>query len=246
MTKLGQGRHQNHVGERGFTLIEVSIIVMALAILSAILLPQVGVFLRDARFARVREDVAAIGAAMMYMLKDTGESSFQSKPMGGASWRSPERYSEDGGAPPVGLLIGDGDTPDGGSQFYEWREPLGSTVGDAGTDFPDVWLSGGIVDTFANHLIQNYPGDLGDGGAGPEWKRYRTPADMVSRRSQLRRAWRAAVRRQQRPGLQLGVRLARPLPSTQYARIRGATATWPTSLGSPCPRAATRSALSGR
>ena len=180
MTKLGQGRHQNHVGERGFTLVEVSIIVMALAILSAILLPQVGVFLRDARFARVREDVAVIGAAMMHMLKDTGESSFHSKPMGGSSWRSPERYSEGGDAPPIGLLIGDGDTPDGRSEFYEWREPLGSTVGDAGTDFPNVWLSGGIVDTFANHLIQNYPGDLADGGTGPDWKRYRTPADMVS------------------------------------------------------------------
>ena len=51
--------------DRGFTLIEVSIILLTLVILSSIMLPQMGVFLRDARFARAREDVAAIGVAMI-------------------------------------------------------------------------------------------------------------------------------------------------------------------------------------
>ena len=102
--------HSGSRDSRGFTLVEVSIIVMALAILSAILLPQIGVFLRDARFARAREDVAAIGVAMMQWLKDTGESSFYASPQG--NWRSPRRFQESDGEP-VGLLIGDGDTPDG-------------------------------------------------------------------------------------------------------------------------------------
>jgi len=162
---------------RGFTLVEVSIIVMSLAILSSILLPQIGVFLRDARFARAREDVAALGVAMMQLLKDTGESSFHADPQG--NWRSPRRYTESAGQP-VGMLIGDGDTPDGRDRFYDWRAPLGSTVSNAGTDFARAWVSGGIVDTFANHLIQNNPADVNhDGGAGQSWERYRTPADMV-------------------------------------------------------------------
>jgi type II secretory pathway pseudopilin PulG len=162
---------------RGFTLVEVSIIVMALAILSAILLPQIGVFLRDARFARAREDVAAIGVAMMQLLKDTGESSFHAAPQG--NWRSPQRFSESEGQP-IGLLIGDGDTPDGRDRFYDWRTPLGSSIANAGTDFADVWMNDAIVDTFANHLIQNNPADVNhEGGAGESWERYRTPADMV-------------------------------------------------------------------
>lgn len=161
----------------GFTLVEVSIIVMALAILSAILLPQIGVFLRDARLARAREDVAAIGVSMMQMLKDTGESSFYTEPQG--NWRSPERF-RDGRVQPVGLLIGDGDTPDAEEQ-WSWREPFGGAVSNASTDFAHVRVSAGLVDSFANHLIQNDPANLDtSAGTGPDWRRYRTPADMVS------------------------------------------------------------------
>jgi type II secretory pathway pseudopilin PulG len=168
---------KNHE-DRGFTLVEVAIIVMALSILSAILLPQIGVFLRDARFARAREDVAAIGVSMMQMLKDTGESSFHASPQG--NWRSPERVGYDSGEP-VGLLIGDGDTPDGDSRFYDWRYALGEDVSSQGTDFADAWVTEGLVDTFANHLIQNHPADVNhEGGAGRSWQRYRTPADMES------------------------------------------------------------------
>ena len=163
--------------QQGFTLVEVAIIVMALAILSSILLPQIGVFLRDARMARAREDVGAIGVAMMQMLKDTGESSFYASPQG--NWRSPDRY-RDGASAPVGLLIGDGDTPDGQDQ-WDWREPFGGSVSSAWTDIGDVGVGAGLVDSFANHLVQNAPADLDpNGGVGPDWNRYRTPADMIN------------------------------------------------------------------
>ena len=162
--------------DRGFTLVEVAIIVMALSILSAILLPQIGGFLRDARYARAREDVGTLGVAMMQMLKDTGESSFYAEPQG--NWRSPYRVSE-GDGEPVGLLIGDGDTPDGPEQ-WDWRAPFGDYVVSGGTDFGDQWLENGIVDSFANHLIQNDPSNFDTGGTvGPDWSRYRTPADMM-------------------------------------------------------------------
>lgn len=88
-----------------------------------------------------------VEVAMMQLLKDTGESSFHTAPQGSSSWRSPQRDGQ-----PVGLLLGDGDTPDGG-----------------------------LVDTFANHLIQNQPADVyHEGGAGEVWERYRTPADMLA------------------------------------------------------------------
>lgn len=176
-TRQARGRLTRGPAAAGFTLVEVSIIVMALAILSAILLPQIGVFLRDARFARAREDVAAIGVSMMQMLKDTGESSFYMEPQG--NWRSPERIDNSSEQRPIGLLIGDGDTPDGGSEVWSWREPLGAYVGSSNTDYGNVDVAGGKVDTFANHLIQNNPADFWHlGGTGNAWERYRTPADM--------------------------------------------------------------------
>ena len=170
-----RGRRCPHAA--GFTLVEVSIIVMALAILSSILLPQIGVFLRDARLARAREDIAAIGVSLMQMLKDTGESAFYCS--GQEIWRTPPRVDTDSGTHPVGLLIGDGDTPD--DDGYDWTAPLGDQVPSDPTDFGGAWVPAGLVDTFANQLIQNNPADVDNsGGAGPDWHRYRTPADMIS------------------------------------------------------------------
>ncbi len=183
-------KHGNHPGrggptpgqqrsDVGFTLVEVSIIIMVLAILSGILLPQIGVFLRDARFARAREDVASIGVAIMQLLKDTGESSLYLEPQG--RWRTPERIDESAEQPPIGLLIGDGDTPDGGSWVENWRHALGDEVTESVTDFNNAGIRAGIVDTFANHLIQNHPADIDHHGAvGGSSARYRTPADMAA------------------------------------------------------------------
>ena len=162
--------------DAGFTLVEVSIIVLALAILSSILLPQMGVFLRDARFARAREDVAAIGVAMMHMLKDTGESAFYVS--GQAIWRTPPRVDHHD-ILPVGLLIGDGDTPDV-YIGWDWKTAVGDQVAGGTGDFGGTPMPPGMVDTFANQLIQNNPADLSGGGVGPDWHRYRTPSDMVS------------------------------------------------------------------
>ncbi len=174
-------RHQQQqlrgTRQQGFTLVEVTIIVTTLAILSAIMLPQMGVYLREARFARVREDVGAIGVAIMQLLKDTGESALYKEPQG--NWRSPQRIGSNDGGEPIGLLVGDGDTPDGND--YSWRASLDDHVPAASTDFGNVWIPSGLVDTFANHLIHNNPGG-GDNwnGVGSPWARYRTPAEMTS------------------------------------------------------------------
>jgi len=147
------------VDGHGFTLVEVSIILMVLSVLSLVLLPGIGSYLRDARLARARGDLNAIHEAVVRFLEDTGEGVFRHIGHG-------NRETSDGGpsAPsspaPVytlDMLISDGDTPDGGDigDGWKWREP---------------W-SGQPVDTLANHLVQNTPGhDLS--------ARYRTPADL--------------------------------------------------------------------
>ena len=66
--------------ERGFTLVEVTIILLVLVILSAIMLPQMGNFNRLARFVKVKEDLGAICSVLKVMLDDVGESAFYEDP----------------------------------------------------------------------------------------------------------------------------------------------------------------------
>lgn len=143
--------------ERGFTLVEVSIILMVLAVLSLILLPSVGTYLRDARYARARSDLAAIRAGIWRFLEDTGEGAFRwhangTRPTTGDDRSDPSDPDEEF---LVKLLVSDGDMPDGGSEYERWRRVV------------DYYR----VDTFANHLVQNTP------GASRSY-RYRTPADL--------------------------------------------------------------------
>ena len=56
--------------ERGFTLVEVTIILLVLVILSTIMLPQLGNFNRLARFVVVKEDLGAICASIKKMLDE--------------------------------------------------------------------------------------------------------------------------------------------------------------------------------
>jgi type II secretory pathway pseudopilin PulG len=156
--------------QKGFTLVEVTIILLVLVILSTILLPNLGDFNRMARFVRVKEDLGALCASLSQYVVDTGELAFWQwggRDGGGIGSDTPDRTS------PVGLLIGDGDTPgisgsiDGEnwvlSQFEAFAEPTD-------IDALDVQFR---VDTFGNHLIHNTP--LGNTTAG-----HRLPSDMLN------------------------------------------------------------------
>ncbi|NKB89598.1 MAG: hypothetical protein GKS06_15385 [Acidobacteria bacterium] len=157
-------------GQEGFTLVEVTIILLVLVILSTILLPNLGGFNRLARYARVKEDLGALCSAISRYVVDTGELAFWQwggRDGGGSNADTPDRTS------PVGLLIGDGDTPElGGSVEGEnWQLPTIEAFAES-TDFAGLSVQF-RVDTFGNHLIHNTP--LGNGTAA-----HRTPADMVN------------------------------------------------------------------
>ncbi|HJO03815.1 MAG TPA: type II secretion system protein [Acidobacteriota bacterium] len=103
--KVAQPRTSLDVAsERGFTLVEVTVILLVLVILSTIMLPQIGGYNRLARFVRVKEDLGAICSVIKAMLDDVGEGAI---------------FEEAGyDHPPVrtwatGLLIGEGDKPSG-------------------------------------------------------------------------------------------------------------------------------------
>lgn len=150
--------------ERGFTLVEVTVILLVLVILSTIMLPQIGGYNRLARFVRVKEDLGAICSVIKAMLDDVGEGAI---------------FEEAGyDHPPVrtwatGLLIGEGDKPSGPDGESEGRAKWRLDY----FDMFDVETATGEeisfqVDKLGNHLIANTP--MGDAG-----NRWRTPSDMA-------------------------------------------------------------------
>ena len=62
--------------DRGFTLIEVTIVLMVLAILTTVLVPSIGNFNRLARDVRLREDLGVICSSLKMMIDDLGASAF--------------------------------------------------------------------------------------------------------------------------------------------------------------------------
>jgi type II secretory pathway pseudopilin PulG len=156
--------------ERGFTLVEVTVILLVLVILSAILLVNLGGFNRLARFARVKEDIGALCASVSQYVLDTGELAFWQwggRAGGGFDADTPDRTS------PVGLLIGDGDVPGLNSQVESTN--WGLTYREAFSESTDLTASTieFRVDTFANHLIHNTP-------LGNEPNGHRVPGDMLN------------------------------------------------------------------
>ncbi len=152
---------RNQVSEGGFTLVEVTIILMVLTVLSLILLPSIGNYLRDARLARARQDIGTIHQAILVFMRDTGEGVFRCLGKANRDTSSGEDYEPSNPDPffTVGMLISDGDTPDEGDvdDAWLWRRPY----------------DGHVVDTLANHLVQNTPGDEPSAS-------YRTPEDLIA------------------------------------------------------------------
>ena len=57
--------------EKGFTLIEVVVVVAVIAILAAVLTPFITKYIDDSRDAKARNEAQVIGAAMTNFMKDT-------------------------------------------------------------------------------------------------------------------------------------------------------------------------------
>ncbi len=145
------------LNDRGFTLVEVTIILLVLVILSGIMLPQLGNFNRLARYVKVKEDLGAICSGMKKMLDEVMLGGFYGEPR----WRSE----------PIGLLVGPGSRPmiyGGGTDHWELDpfDGFSETTDDGANDVDFE------VDTFINHLQQNRPLDSGDPG-----NRYKNPLD---------------------------------------------------------------------
>lgn len=115
---------------RGFTLIEMVVVLAVVAILAAILTPTIAKNINDAKVARADNETQVIAAAMASFFKDTG--------------RWPTKDDAVSTADYYYILYGDGNPMSAGGQSAVWSS-------DGGT-----WA--GRKDEFANHLARNTPG----------------------------------------------------------------------------------------
>ena len=144
-------------GRGGWSLIELTIILVCLSILCAILAPVIGRYVRRARMIRCREDVQCLGIAIWGFLNDSGSGCFR----------------RDGSAPPspenaVALAVSDGDIPELGPAPADarWVAP----VDFAGVDYLEYHLS---MNRPGNNPAHHYPtpDDLTGGSGAPIFAR---------------------------------------------------------------------------
>ncbi len=168
--------------QAGFTLVEVTIILLVLVIISMIMLSQLGNFNRLARKVKVYEDLGAICATLKKFLHEVTISAVWENPGGGSQAPSGVR---------IGLLHGPGDPPfDGNSNtFHQVNSPNDpwSQTGDGTTtvklsvetDAPGLASTAVnfAVDRLENHLQVNDP--FGDGSVGIT-TRYRNTSELAS------------------------------------------------------------------
>lgn len=141
--------------ERGVSIVEATIILAVVALLTAVMAPQMQGYVGRAREARVQEDIRVIGDAINAFNTDNGESQFLRAAHGTNAENAPGRLD----ANRVELMVSDGDIPTLGSgvatESY-WTQAVNNTS----------------VDTLANHLAENTPGDSA-------LNQYRNPTDIT-------------------------------------------------------------------
>jgi general secretion pathway protein G len=122
---------KNMKKSRGFTLVEMVVVLAVVAILAAILTPTIAKNINDAKLARANNECQVIGAAIGSFFKDVSRWPTSD----GAAATLPDV---------IQLLYGPGDIPT-----------------DPGTGDEEGWLSSGgwTTDLFANHLLENNPGN---------------------------------------------------------------------------------------
>src|SRR4051812_22497630 len=149
--------------ETGMTLIESSIILAVIAVLTSIMSPEIQGYIDRARQARTREDEQTIASAIQNFVTDTGELQFLIDGSNGATNQAPPTSVD---AQRVNLLVSDGDIP------------LLAAANSTSTLWTSIVNAAGTVDTLENHLVENVRNTA---GAEPKdtAKRYRNPSDIA-------------------------------------------------------------------
>lgn len=123
--------------ERGFTLIEIVVVLAVIGLMAAILTPLIRTYVEDARRSRAEGDIQQIAAAIVRLAKDVDHS---------PAYTDGKKTA---GAATIDLLCGPGNLPIRAGDVTGWD-------GLPGTSTPCA--TGSEVDRLENHLIVNRPG----------------------------------------------------------------------------------------
>ena len=129
--------------EKGFTLLEIIVVLAVLGALAAMLTPVVFRYIDDANRTRAQNDASAIAAAINQMYKDTGRWPF---------------YAATTGAGPIVWASGDAeiltsnDACDTGDQDLATCDVTAPAVGSS-----SGWAHTQKADSITNQLIENTP-----------------------------------------------------------------------------------------
>lgn len=114
--------------QQGISLVEVTIILAVLAVLTAVAAPSIGGYMNDAAASKAKADVEAIGSALSRMLVDTGEPWVLKNGNGGGPTVAPTRDT----ANRVDLLVSEGAIPavtvTRAIGTTDWDDPVGAAV----------------------------------------------------------------------------------------------------------------------
>jgi type II secretory pathway pseudopilin PulG len=127
------------------SLVEATIILMTLAILTGVLAPTIGDYVNDARQVKVKEDVEVLGTAILRLLRDLGKPFPQITV--NTTYTSANR---------VDLLVTEGNTP---SSTAQGTPAVLAAAGYPVTTILD-WddAIGGNVESATDHLVTNVTG----------------------------------------------------------------------------------------
>ena len=136
--------------ERGMSLVEATIILMALSLITAIVAPSVGDYIDDTRHTKAKEDVEVLGTAILRVVRDSSVPCLVTDTPGTGCkkgkrvdllYGSSGNYSGVSGSANTTYVAPSNATTDGN---YNWK---GSTDGDLLTQ----------TDTFEHQLVSNTP-----------------------------------------------------------------------------------------
>jgi type II secretory pathway pseudopilin PulG len=131
--------------ERGMSLVEATIILMVLGLLTAVLSPSIGDYVNDARDVKVKEDVEAIGISIMRAVRDSRSPFLQVAYAAGAAGLAEANRAD--------LIVGEGAIPALGTGIIDFASS--NILASVGWD--DAIATPATVDAMADHLITNVP-----------------------------------------------------------------------------------------
>ena len=131
-------------GERGFTLMEIVIVLAVVAVLAAALAPRAFTYLQDAKKTQAQNDANQIASAIGQFFKDVGRPPYKNST---SALKIPAKETND-----FDCLVG--------SVGADFTTDTDGTTSDTWTSAGGIQCQSGSakVDTIENHLVTNTPG----------------------------------------------------------------------------------------